>query len=104
MRRGSLSWGLGALVMGFMTDLYGFVANFIFYAVLSFASIALTAWQMPKQTRLEKSVRCVMNAPRSVRADSAHRPFMAWAGASLFTCRACWLHWHAHTCYGSSET
>lgn len=43
--------------MGFMTDAFGFVANFSFYGFLSFASIGLVWWKIPTQTHLEKSVK-----------------------------------------------
>jgi hypothetical protein len=57
VRRCSMSWGLGAFLMGFLTDLFGFAVNFTVYAVLSFSSIAIVAWKIPAQTRLEKSVK-----------------------------------------------
>jgi hypothetical protein len=43
--------------MGFLTDLFGFAVNFTVYAVLSFSSIAIVAWKIPAQTKLEKSVK-----------------------------------------------
>ena len=55
--RGSLSWGLGALLMGFLTDRYGFNANFVVCGVLSVAWVALFTWYIPRRTALEQSVK-----------------------------------------------
>lgn len=47
--------------MGWFTDHYGFAMNFSVYALLSFTSIAIVAWKVPAQTKLEKSVRYVVD-------------------------------------------
>lgn len=43
----SISWGIGAVIMGYITDHYGFEPNFIIYATLGAMSAALVAWRIP---------------------------------------------------------
>ncbi|KAG7368981.1 major facilitator superfamily MFS_1 protein [Nitzschia inconspicua] len=43
----SLSWGLGSIVMGWVTDHYGFEFNFIMFGVLSAMMIALVVTKIP---------------------------------------------------------
>jgi hypothetical protein len=62
--RNAVSWGLGAVVMGAVTDRVGFDANFTLYGLFSFASIAIIAWKVPNQTHLEKSIEYVQRQQR----------------------------------------
>uniref|UniRef100_A0A7S4AX16 Major facilitator superfamily associated domain-containing protein n=1 Tax=Pseudo-nitzschia australis TaxID=44445 RepID=A0A7S4AX16_9STRA len=43
----SLSWGLGSIVMGWITDHYGFDWNFIMFGALSILMIVLVAYFLP---------------------------------------------------------
>ena len=45
----SLSWGMGAIVMGYSTDHYGFEPNFILYGLLGFLCLGLIVWKIPGQ-------------------------------------------------------
>jgi MFS family permease len=42
-----LSWGIGAIVMGYVTDHYGFGPNFYIYGTLGAISTLLVAWRIP---------------------------------------------------------
>ena len=42
-----LSWGMGAIVMGYVTDHYGFGPNFYIYGILGAISTLLVAWRIP---------------------------------------------------------
>uniref|UniRef100_A0A7S4JMA4 Major facilitator superfamily associated domain-containing protein n=1 Tax=Odontella aurita TaxID=265563 RepID=A0A7S4JMA4_9STRA len=43
----SVSWGLGAVAMGSVTDRWGFEPNFAAFGVLSIVNVALVAWKIP---------------------------------------------------------
>jgi len=42
-----LSWGVGSIVMGYITDHYGFEPNFWIYGTLGAISTLLVAWRIP---------------------------------------------------------
>jgi len=42
-----VSWGLGSIFIGFMTDRYGFELNFILVGLLAAIDLALIAWKIP---------------------------------------------------------
>ncbi|CAJ1960158.1 unnamed protein product [Cylindrotheca closterium] len=44
----SLSWGVGSMVIGWITDRYGFEPNFILFALLSGLMVFLVAWYIPE--------------------------------------------------------
>ena len=48
----SISWGLGAIVMGYVTDIFdgNFAPNFVLYGVLGMASLILSALYIPDDT------------------------------------------------------
>lgn len=43
----SLSWGIGSIIMGLVTDRWGFEPNFVMFGVLGFVMIALVATKIP---------------------------------------------------------
>ncbi len=43
----SLSWGIGSIIMGWITDRYGFEPNFIMFALLGFLMILLVGIKVP---------------------------------------------------------
>ena len=43
----SISWGLGSILMGYITDHYGFSPNFVIYGSLGAVSTLLVAWRIP---------------------------------------------------------
>lgn len=43
----SVSWGIGSIIMGWMTDHYGFEPNFIMFALLGFLMVALVGTKVP---------------------------------------------------------
>jgi MFS family permease len=43
----SLSWGIGSIIMGWVTDHYGFEPNFIMFALLGFLMILLVGTKIP---------------------------------------------------------
>jgi PPP family 3-phenylpropionic acid transporter len=47
----SLSWGIGCIVMGFITDHYGFEPNFLLYGALGVLYMALVAAKIPHTKR-----------------------------------------------------
>ena len=49
----AVSWGLGCVVMGVITDHFGFEFNFILYGVLSGLSIVVVAFKVPARTDTE---------------------------------------------------
>jgi len=57
----SLSWGIGSIIMGWVTDHYGFEPNFIMFGLLGFLMVILVATQVPEiasscdQSRNEES-------------------------------------------------
>lgn len=50
----SISWGLGSVLMGYITDHYGFTPNFAIYAVLGVISTCLVAWRIPNVADADK--------------------------------------------------
>lgn len=44
------SWGLGNLVIGVLTDHYGFDINFIMFGVVGSIYLVVLAWVVPAQT------------------------------------------------------
>lgn len=46
-----VSWGLGSIVIGFITDRYGFEPNFVLFGLLAALSMALIAWRIPDKVR-----------------------------------------------------
>ncbi|KAL3916278.1 MAG: hypothetical protein SGILL_005248 [Bacillariaceae sp.] len=54
----SLSWGVGSIIMGWVTDHYGFDFNFIMFGVLSAMMIVLVATKIP-ETSSTSSVEVV---------------------------------------------
>ena len=53
----SLSWGLGSIVMGWVTDHYGFDWNFIMFGALSLLMILLVAYCIPDTINDDNSTR-----------------------------------------------
>ena len=51
----SLSWGLGCVAMGILTDTVGFEANFILYGAMMTTMILVTAWGFPAKTKAEEA-------------------------------------------------
>lgn len=51
----SISWGLGAVLMGYITDHYGFEPNFIIYAALAVLTMFLIAGWIPEPDDKEVS-------------------------------------------------
>ena len=47
------SWGLGSIVIGFITDRYGFEPNFILFGLLAVTCIALIAWKIPDNIQVD---------------------------------------------------
>lgn len=47
------SWGLGSIVIGFITDRYGFEPNFILFGILAVTCIALIAWKIPDNIQVD---------------------------------------------------
>ena len=45
------SWGLGSIVIGFITDRYGFEPNFIIFGILAAITLVLIAWKIPDKVR-----------------------------------------------------
>lgn len=43
----SVSWGIGSIVMGYITDHYGFRPNFLLFGGIGFLSTLLVAWRIP---------------------------------------------------------
>ena len=50
----AVSWGGGSVLMGVITDHYGFSYNFILYGALAFVSLLVIACKVPQRTRSEK--------------------------------------------------
>ena len=53
----SMSWGLGSIVMGYITDHYGFDWNFIMFGGLSILMIVLVSYYIPDTINAEHSQR-----------------------------------------------
>ena len=53
----SLSWGMGSMVMGWITDHYGFDWNFIMFGVLSFSMVVLVAYYIPNSINVDSNPR-----------------------------------------------
>jgi PPP family 3-phenylpropionic acid transporter len=51
----SLSWGLGSIIMGWVTDHYGFEPNFIMFGLLAILMLILVATKIPETTPPEAS-------------------------------------------------
>jgi len=51
----SLSWGIGSIVMGLVTDHYGFDWNFIMFGVLSLLMFCLVAYFIPNNINIDSS-------------------------------------------------
>lgn len=49
------SWGLGAMVMGYITDHLGFTYNFALFAVMMLLNLTLTATCLPKRSQSEQA-------------------------------------------------
>ena len=49
----SLSWGIGSIVMGLVTDHWGFEPNFILFAILGFLMVILVATKLPNPSPTE---------------------------------------------------
>ena len=49
----SLSWGAGSIIMGWVTDHYGFEPNFIMFGLLGFIMIVLVATKIPNTSSSE---------------------------------------------------
>eukprot|EP00934_Nitzschia_sp_Nitz4_P000226 Nitzschia sp. Nitz4//scaffold1_size375055//288774//290303//NITZ4_000313-RA/size375055-processed-gene-0.457-mRNA-1//-1//CDS//3329541156//226//frame0 len=52
----SVSWGLGSVVMGWVTDNYSFEPNFVMFALLGFLMIFLVAVKVPDTSRSQDEV------------------------------------------------
>lgn len=50
----SLSWGIGSIIMGLITDHFGFEPNFIIFAILGFVMITLVATKIPNPSASER--------------------------------------------------
>lgn len=50
-----LSWGMGAMGMGYLSDAFGFDINFILYGSLAFISLGIFIFLIPGQTKQEES-------------------------------------------------
>jgi MFS family permease len=50
----SLSWGIGSIVMGLVTDHWGFEPNFIMFAILGFLMVVLVATKIPNPSSPER--------------------------------------------------
>jgi PPP family 3-phenylpropionic acid transporter len=46
----SLSWGIGSMIMGYVTDHYGFEPNFIMFGLLGFCMLLLVGTKIPETT------------------------------------------------------
>ena len=46
-----VSWGLGSIVIGFITDRYGFEPNFILFGLLAAITMVLIAWKIPDKVQ-----------------------------------------------------
>lgn len=62
----AISWGLGAVLMGSITDHFGFEPNFVIYGLLGVFSIALTAAYIPNKT-LQEDIKGETNEVARVR-------------------------------------
>lgn len=51
----SLSWGLGSMAIGWVTDRFGFEPNFFLFAALGALMIILVAWCIPEAGRVSSS-------------------------------------------------
>mmetsp|Transcript_12530 Transcript_12530/g.26516 ORF Transcript_12530/g.26516 Transcript_12530/m.26516 type:complete len:538 (+) Transcript_12530:164-1777(+) len=46
-----VSWGLGSVLIGLITDRFGFEPNFVLFAVLAAITLGLIAWKIPDTVR-----------------------------------------------------
>ena len=51
----AISWGLGAVVMGWITDEYGFEWNFLLFAIMMSMVLLVTAFGLPAQSKKEQA-------------------------------------------------
>jgi oligosaccharide:H+ symporter len=51
----AISWGLGAVIMGYLTDYYGFAVNFWLYGTMSFTMILFVAFSLDARSKTEQA-------------------------------------------------
>jgi len=66
----SISWGLGAFIMGFVTDMYGFQWNFVLYVSMMFTNIGIVWYGLPARSKSEQERYDVQHS-NSIDSDSA---------------------------------
>jgi PPP family 3-phenylpropionic acid transporter len=72
----SISWGLGAMTMGFITDAFSVYAIFIVYAVLAFTNIFAVSRVVPERTHNEQLRSQAAPPPLSSLVRALLRPSM----------------------------
>ena len=88
----ALSWGMGNVAMGFMTDYTdNFTFNFILFGVMSSISLALTAIAIPSQRHLSKRTEKTAKSKKNVSElfKVLRRPFMIAFFIELFVLGCC---------------
>jgi oligosaccharide:H+ symporter len=79
----SLSWGIGAVVMGYSTDHYGFEPNFILYGVLSCICLGLVLAKIPNKTTSSSHTHSNDSDDERSRRQSHHAAAGDAVGADL---------------------
>ena len=51
----SISWGLGALIMGYMTDAFGFEGNFCLYGIMMALKLLAVTFGLPARSKSEQA-------------------------------------------------
>lgn len=70
----AVSWGLGSVVMGYMTDTFGFMWNFVIFGTMMVISMLFSAIFLPARSKSEQAL-----------ADTEERP--AWTTLARALCR-----------------
>ena len=72
----AVSWGLGAIIMGWITDLFGFEWNFILYGCMSAVMLSVVAFGLPARSKneLERYERPLNEDTTDRDADSGALP------------------------------
>jgi hypothetical protein len=81
----ALSWGLGATLMGILTDKFSFNINFILYGTLATLSLTIFYFYIPEQTRAEQRIKSEQVNARALCSALSKAPILAFfAEAAIF--------------------
>jgi PPP family 3-phenylpropionic acid transporter len=76
----AISWGLGSVVMGLLTDRYGFVWNFAVFGTMMFTTILFTSVFLPARSKSEQALRDTAERPKWITLQRAlcHWQVLLW--------------------------